>query len=204
MRSDYLSLRVNICGAPSTYKTTVCTALESKLKQDKLNAETSKEYARHYIATYGIPKDLHEQLIIQSNQETRDRAVDETNQIMLSDTPAMASYLFGKRLLDNLMRKQNTKEPTKAEYKFLEELYMKTLKKTYWFDLIVVFPPTGTIVEDGVRHESIKDQLDIYNGIIGFLNLNNVKYYEVGGEVEDRIQSCYELILRTMEMESYN
>jgi nicotinamide riboside kinase len=189
-------LKVNICGAPSSYKTTVCTGLESKLKQARYNAETSKEYARHYISTYGVPVDLHEQLTIYENQNSRDIAVAETNTIMLSDTPAMSSYVFGKRMLDAKLRKGGLKaHPSRADYKFLEELYMKALKKTNWFDMIIVFPPTGDIVQDGVRNETVDDQMEIYKAVVGFLHLNNIRYTEVSGTTEERIERCFNLIM---------
>jgi nicotinamide riboside kinase len=194
-------LKLNICGAPSSYKTTVCTGLESKLKQARYNAETSKEYARHYISTYGVPVDLHEQLTIYENQNSRDIAVAETNTIMLSDTPAMSSYVFGKRMLDaKIAREDRGKHekprlPNRAEYKFLEELYMKALKKTNWFNMIIVFPPTGDIVQDGVRNETVDDQMEIYRAVTGFLHLNNIRYTEVSGSTEERIDTCFALVM---------
>jgi nicotinamide riboside kinase len=186
-------IKINICGAPSSFKTTVCTGLESKLKQARYNAETSKEYARHYISTYGAPKELHEQLIIYDNQDTRDRAVAETNTIMLSDTPAMSGYVYGKRMLDNIT---GPREPSRAEYKFLEELYIKALKKTYWFDLILLFPPSGIVVYDGVRTEDVYDQMSIYDSVLGFLHLNNFKYVEIRGDVEEKIDTCFSIIMK--------
>lgn len=46
--------KVNFCAAPSSGKSTVCSGLESLLKQNNINADTSKEYVRQFIQTYGV------------------------------------------------------------------------------------------------------------------------------------------------------
>lgn len=197
-------LKVNICGAPSSRKSTVCAGLEAKLKQDGIIAETSKEYARHYINTYGVPKELHEQYLITENQNARDNAIAAVAQVLLTDNPAMASYVFGKRML--MAKYAHSNDPyttykylaTPAEYKFLEEMHMKALKKTEWFDLIFVFTPEDPVIQDGTRTETERDKLQIYNAIVGFLHVENIPYIPVSGSVEDKIETCYAYIIHEL------
>src|SRR5690554_3658360 len=194
-------LKINFCAAPSSGKTTVCSALESMLKKEGIIVETSKEYARHYINTYGTPKDLWEQLIIFENQDIRDKSIAKVSQVLLSDTPA-AGYIFGKRMLNNRLKNEGRKEFTKAEYKFLEELHLKNLKKVNWFDLIFVFPPLE-VINDGTRKETNEDAINIYKGIVGFLDSENINYILVEGTVDDKIYICYSIIKDMLDKVDY-
>jgi nicotinamide riboside kinase len=187
-------LKVNICGAPSSRKSTVCAGLEAKLKQDGIITETSKEYVRHYINSYGLPTELFEQFIIHENQTARDEAIASVSQVMLSDNPAMASYIFGKRMLMRDMKARGLTEMSKAHYKFLEEMHTKALKRTLWFDLIIVFPHYDPIVLDGTRTETTEEKREIYDAIVGFLHVEGIPYHWVSGTVDERIEKCYQLI----------
>jgi nicotinamide riboside kinase len=187
--------KVNFCAAPSSGKSTVCSGLESLLKQNNINADTSKEYVRQFIQTYGVPTDLASQFIIHENQESRDKGVASVSEVMLSDNPAVASYVFGKRMLNYKLKREGRREPTKEEYKLLEELHKKTLEKVYWYDLIVVLPPLGTVVRDGTRMENEKECLEIYNAIKGFLDVEGVPYVVVEGSVNRKINTILHMIL---------
>ncbi len=188
-------LKVNFCAAPSSRKSTVCSALESQLKQLQFVADTSKEYARQYINTYGIPKDMYEQLIIMKNQDIRDKAIASVSEIMLSDTPAIASYIFGVRLLQAKMKREGRAKKTLAEYKYLEELHLEGIKKLDWFDLIIVFPPLDSVIQDGTRSETMEDKLIIFEALIGFLNANGTAYEVVSGNTQEKIEICKRIIL---------
>lgn len=188
-------LKVNFCAAPSSRKSTVCAALESLLKQQKINADTSKEYARQFIQQYGVPKDIASQFIIYNNQKARDEGVAAVSEVLLTDTPAMNCYVFGKRSLNERMKREGRTSLTKEEYKILEELHGMALKKLNWFDIIFVFPPTDPVVNDGTRTETMDDKVAIYNAIKGFLDVEGVPYHIIDGSVEYRIDACMGIIL---------
>jgi len=190
-----MGLKVNICGAPSSRKSTVCAGLEAKLKQQRINAETSKEYVRQYIQTYGVPQELATEFIIYHNQMSRDIGVANNTDVMLSDTPAVNAYIFGKRSLMAKMARQERKTPTEEEYKILEELHSMALRKLHWFDLIVLFPPTMDVIDDGVRTETVEDQVAIFNAIKGFLDAEQVPYLVAEGTPDEKIDYCFGAIM---------
>jgi nicotinamide riboside kinase len=164
------------------------------LKQNHVNADTSKEYARQFIQNYGVPMDLASQFIIHENQESRDTGVANFSEVMLSDTPAMATYVFGKRMLNYRMAKEGRKEPTKEEYKLLEELHKKSLSKVYWYDLIVLLPPLP-VVQDGTRTEDAKACEEIFYAIKGFLDVEGVPYVLVDGTANQKINKVLHMIM---------
>lgn len=187
-------LKVNICGAPSSRKSTVCSGLESMLKQHRVNADTSKEYARQYINTYGVPTEMYEQLLITMNQNTRDEALAKVSQVLLSDNPAMSAYVFGKRMLMDILKREGRTEMKPSEYKLLEELHTLSVKKSNWFDLIIVFTPEDKVIRDGTRTEDEAGKLEIYNAIKGFLDVERIPYVLMSGTPDEKIKKCFDLI----------
>lgn len=187
-------IKVNFCAAPSSGKSTVCSGLESRLKQAGINADTSKEYSRQFIQQYGVPRDLASEFIIYDNQFARDKGIAEVSDVILSDAPAMNCYLFGKRSLNARMYMEGRSEPSKEEYKLLEELHKRAVKRLNWYDIIFVFPPLEAI-QDGTRIETNSDVLAIYNATKGFLDVEGNRYVMVEGTVEQKIQQCFDVIL---------
>lgn len=189
-------LKVNFCAAPSSRKTTVCAGLESKLKQNRIEADSSREYARQYINTYGLPRDLNEQLTIFENQDTREHKIAGVSQVLLSDAPCAANYVFSVRMLDNLCKERGESGYSRAQYKFLEEMFLKSLRKCHWFDLIFVFDPPTEVVDDGTRKENLTDAWEIHDALIGFLNSSRIPYiHYTESSVNDRIDACFNVIM---------
>jgi nicotinamide riboside kinase len=140
---------------------------------------------------------MFEQLIIMKNQNIRDKAIASVSHVMLSDTPAVASYIFGVRLLKRAMRDRGYTQKSPAQYKYLEELYLECLKTLDWFDLVIVFPPTDAVVLDGTRTETMDDKLAIYNAIKGFLDCNDIPYVVIEGDTQAKIdQVMMEILAR--------
>lgn len=190
-----MRLKVGIFGAPSSRKSTVASGLESKLKQDKINAEVSKEYARQYIQNYGVPVELASEFVIYRNQTQRDMAVAAHTDVMISDTPAMNCYIFGRRSVLHHMQQQFRSTPTLEEKKLLQELHEMALNRLFWFDIIYLFPPTGEIVQDGVRQEDVEAQLNIFNAIKGFMDVEGTAYQIVDGSPDQKIDFIYHDLL---------
>jgi nicotinamide riboside kinase len=181
----------------------VCSGLESKLKQEKIVTDTSKEYARQYINTYGVPTEYYEQMIIQENQETRDQAIAQVSTVMLCDTPAMSCYVYLKRMVQAKTKSERRQGSlTNGEYKLLEEMHTKALKKVNWYDLIIVFPPTDPVIQDGTRTEKYEDKVAIYQALIGFLHSEAIPYVIVEGTAEEKIQKCYDLVKEALEIKN--
>lgn len=194
-----MCLKVSFCAAPSSRKSTVCAGLETKLKQSRINVDTSREYARQYVQRYGIPKDLNEQITINENQDQRDAAIVAVSDVMLTDTPSMACYVYGVRMLDQIARERHQQDYSPAQYKFLEEMYMKALKKTRSFDLIFVFDPDDEMVQDGTRKETLGDKLEIHYALQGFLDLNCIKHQVISGSVDQKIETCFREIMAIVD-----
>lgn len=192
-------IKVNFCAAPSSRKSTVCSGLESDLKQLRINADTSKEYSRQYIQNYGVPTEFWEEMLIFENQDSRDRGIAGVSEVMLSDAPCVNQYIFAKRAMQNKLNAEGRKDMKPSEYKFLEEMHTKVLKKLNWYDIIVVFPPNDPVVADGTRNETDEEKLAIYNSIIGFLNAENIVYYMIDGEVDSKISQCKDIILTELQ-----
>ncbi len=164
-------IKIAICGAPSTRKSTICAGLEAHLRAKGINAETSKEFAREYIAKYGVPSTLGEALYIQEQQYDRDALIEKHATALLSDTPPMASYLYAVR---------NMKTPdraNRANHAILCELYGRSLVNTFSYDIIIVLP-LRVVVNDGVLTQTDADVLGIHDAIMGFLRLNQIFYHE--------------------------
>jgi nicotinamide riboside kinase len=190
-------LKVAFCAGPSSRKSTICAGLESRLKQNKIEADTSREYARQYISVYGLPRDLHEQLTISVNQDTRDQAIAKTSEVLLTDTPPMACYVYSVRMLETIMKERGQTEYTKSQYKFLEEIFIWSLRKTRWFDLIFVPSSPDPVVQDGVRVETDEDRWEINAALTGFLHLNKIPHILIPHnlEGEEVIEFCYKIVL---------
>lgn len=195
-----MSLRVNFCAAPSSGKSTVCAALEAKLKQEGVIVDTSKEYVRQYINTYGVPTELYEQFIIMDNQKTRDEAIDKVSEVTLTDRPVVNDYIFSNKMLYQKIQLdgRSRRQLTKPEKKFLEETYIKCLERVYWFDIIFVFPPLDYVVDDGTRTETSSDVFEIYNAIKGFLDSEYINYHYVDGTVEEKVDYCFKVIMEEL------
>lgn len=188
-------IKVNFCAAPSSRKSTICSRIESDLKQMRINADTSKEYSRQYYQNYGVPTEFWEEAIIFENQDSRDKGIAAVSEVMLSDAPCVNQYIFAKRAMQAKLKAEGRTEMKPSEYKFLEELHTKVLKKINWYDIIVVLPPNDPVTRDGTRTETDEEKIAIHNAIIGFLNAENIRYFLIDGDMDSKISTIKKLIL---------
>lgn len=193
-----MCVKVNFCAAPSSRKSTVCSGLEAKLKQAKINADTAKEYSRQYIQQYGVPQDLASEFIIYENQFSREKGIANVSEVLLSDAPAVNTYIFARRTLNQRRKKERRTDLTREEYKILEELHGMTLRRLNWFDIIVLFPPDDPLVNDGTRTETQQDKIEIYNATKGFLDVEGIPYVLLKGTVDSRIDAMFKIITDTI------
>ena len=187
--------KVNVIGAPSSGKTTLCTGIEYELKSMHVNVDSSREYARQYINVYGWPETVGEQFILFENQDRRDIAIAEKADILLSDSPGPVHYVFGVQLL-----KSKLKDYTKIDYKFLEELFIKCLQKTMWFDLILVLNPLDFVTKDGTRKEEMADIYRLHDALIGFLNLHQIPYVVLDGTLKEKVEKGLKVIMEKSQL----
>ena len=182
--------KICFIGAPSTGKTVLAKFLTENLKRRGYTAELAKEYARDFILKRGSKMKADDQLAILYGQKEREKTAAQKNpEFVVCDCATFLAYVYSFLYKPSLDQKEEV-----AQY----ETILKRIKKEIeseidCYDYIFFLPPEIPPEKDGVRLYT-KERDEISNQIKKFLIFRNIKYYEIKGSVEKRMERVLKLI----------
>lgn len=189
-------LRVGFVGAPGTGKSTVARALAASFidVEGINNVELIVEYARRYIAKYGVPENIWEQMRILNKQKDWEEHLPDSVDLMITDCPVHLCWPY------TLFLRKNSSE---KEIMQINDLFSELNKLNYpsRYDVIFYLPPKIEPVRDGVRCEENfdpkwKEQFE-RNLSATFVNFPPKHLIKVDAiEQEKRVEFCKNFIIR--------
>lgn len=187
-----MSILVGLCGGPSSGKTCLARSLANYLCLQGKNADYVPEYAREHIAQcdrslFNNPRDLLHQAVILQKQMEREDAVSDTMDFVVSDSPVLIHgvYTYMMTNFDDYNHKT-----------FYLQHYQSLLENRHRYDYLFFLPPGDIRFRaDGLRRQDALRAHDIGKKIKAFLVYHNLKFYEITGSIEERVQKCAEILL---------
>lgn len=141
-------IRVGYAGLPGSGKTSTARALAAhcrRIEQFK-KVELISEYARRYIAKYGVDTLADQYRIMQKQIEWEDAVPAEHTDLLITDSPIHLGFIYALDL----------KEDTRKSVMYTNDIF-KTLNKMNYprrYDIVFYLPPILDPVVDGIRDES--------------------------------------------------
>lgn len=176
-------LKVAIIGGPGTGKTTLIKQLDVHYSLAGYTTDLALEFARTYIVRYGVPNSIFEQFLMYEGQKQRENELKHCD-IIFCDNATILNYVYGLMSCDF----KNPKE-TYALMK-LYEWAMKDLPSYEIFYIPREFP----LEQDGVRYQDDAFARELDEKIKNFLDIMNVPYVVLTGDVETRSNTVKEKI----------
>lgn len=137
---------VGITGVPGAGKTTFSRALSTELRVQGVfrTVEYIDEYARSYIAKYGMINELWEQIRIFNKQLQQERRFHSSCEALISDSPVFLGFMYSTYL---------RREGSQKDAMLLSDLFneMSKLNVQPHYDVILHLPPVLKPTPDGVR-----------------------------------------------------
>jgi nicotinamide riboside kinase len=172
---------VAIVGAPCSGKSTLASQTNSLLKTKGLNSVFIEEYVVEYIAEYGIPDTMEQQMVIFDEQHRKERMFADSRDFVICDSASFLSYIYGRRYFDNPLSNRALAS--------LSHLHKKVLKSLEYWDYIFYIPLLEQHVMDGVRYDDREASEKLDRMIKGFLELERIPYIDLSNvALEDRIK----------------
>lgn len=185
-------IKIAIMGAPSTGKTTLAKELSIHLlyRKGKL-AEYIDEYARQFVAKFGVPT-IYDQYFFFEQQLKKEDRISPKTEFLITDSPCYLSYIYGSKVMDVESGKD------RLYYLALVERLMEHLHR---YDYTFYLPVTdNSVEEDGMRiHVTEDTREDIDRRIRGFFAIYSVAYHTVEGTLDERLGRMVDLLRPALE-----
>jgi nicotinamide riboside kinase len=180
--------KICFVGAPSTGKSTIAKVLAKKLKNDGYTVEIAREYARDFIFENKEVRDANDQLFIAKGQKQREEEAAMKNpDFVVCDCAVFLSYVYAS--LHEPAKRDSTKD---LKYKQVLKEIEKEIGSAFWgYDFVFFLPPEIPIENDGVRLYTDKI-LEISEKIKNLMAEKKIDYFEVGGDVNERLMKIVE------------
>lgn len=172
--------KIAFYGGPASGKSTVCTGVFSKLKQDGFNIELVTEYVKEWTYIERFPKE-YDQFFIFSNQLYREHLAYRGGfDIIATDSPIMLTSFYAQYYDTNF-----SKECVELAKKFEQDIetYNVFLNRKN-----IPFSDTG-------RFQNKKESIEIDKLLKDFLDDNNVNFFEFNS---DDTENMYHLLKRCL------
>jgi deoxyadenosine/deoxycytidine kinase len=140
-------IRVGFIGVPGAGKTTTARAVAGAVRMHTKfsTIELVDEYARRFIAKYGIPS-VYDQMRILNKQLTQEDKFPESTQLLVTDSPIFLGLGYA----------MENREPGNGKHTMIiNDLFkdMNKLNEIPRYDIIFHIPPKVEPVKDGIRPE---------------------------------------------------
>ena len=182
--------KICIVGGPSTGKTTLAKAIAEELAKRNYSAELVGEFVRDFIVNKGQINEPVAQLAIARGQKERETAAYNRNPaFIVCDAASFLCPVYFHFLHGGSSDKDKAGEFNEIE----KELWRETGGEISSYDFVFFLPVEFAPEQDGVRLYT--DQIEnISSRIKEFLKSHNIKYHELRGTVQDRVNRALEII----------
>lgn len=163
-------------GGPGTGKTTLIKQLDVDYSMAGYISSICQDFARTYIIRYGPPENIFEQFLLYEGQKQQEEELSYCD-IIFCDNATILSYVYGLLLCD-------FKNPQQVYA--LMKLYEWAMKDISTYELFYV-PREFPLSWDGVIYQNEETAVRVDQKIKNFLDIMNVPYTIVSGDMETRI-----------------
>lgn len=170
-------------GGPGTGKTTLIKQLDVDYSMAGYASSVCLEFARTYIIRYGPPTSIFEQFLLYEGQKQVEGELSHCD-IIFGDNATVMSYVYGLMLC-------NYQDP--KEVYALMKLYEWAMKDISDYQIFYI-PREFAFHTDGVIYQDEDMAIQVDHKIQDFLDIMNVPYTIVGGDMEARLKIVKEKI----------
>lgn len=167
---------INLIGGPGSGKSTTAAGLFNLMKLQGIKCELVVEYAKE-IVYEGRKTD--DQLYILAQQNKRLRRLEKHVDYVITDSPLLLSIIYASDYPDSL-------------HQLVLDLYNK-------YDNMLVFLERNKPYEKYGRTQTLEEAVDIDNLIRKLLNVQNIPYYSLPGDI-DAPKEVFKLIKYPTEL----
>ncbi|WP_347490683.1 ATP-binding protein [Desulfoscipio sp. XC116] len=175
--------KIAILGGPGTGKTTLCKQLDVEYSLAGYISDVCLEYARTYIARYGIPASIFEQFLLYEGQKRRENELKHCD-IIFCDNATILNYVYGLLSCD-------FKNP--KEMYALMKLFEWAMKDLPGYEVFYI-PREFACEKDGIRYQDDDFAVIVDQKIKNFLDIMNVPYVEITGDLPARVEKMKQII----------
>lgn len=175
--------KIAILGGPGTGKTTLCKQLDVDYSMAGYISDVCLEFARSYISWYGVPTNIFEQFLLYEGQKRREEELRHCD-IIFCDNATILNYVYGLMSCDF----KNTKEMYA-----LMKLYEWAMNDLPGYEIFYT-PREFGMEKDGIRYQDDEFAVVVDNKIKNFLDIMNVPYTVVRGDLPTRVAMVKEKI----------
>jgi len=175
--------KIAILGGPGTGKTTLCKQLDVDYSMAGYISDVCLEFARSYIARFGVPTSIFEQFLLYEGQKRRENELKHCD-IIFCDNATILNYVYGLMSCD-------FKSP--KEVYSLMKLYEWAMKDLPGYEVFYV-PREFACESDGIRYQDEKFAEVVDQKIKNFLDIMNVPYKVITGDLRTRVEKVKEYI----------
>lgn len=175
--------KIAILGGPGTGKTTLCKQLDVEYSLAGYISDVCLEFARTYIARYGVPASIFEQFLLYEGQKRRENELKHCD-IIFCDNATILNYVYG------LM---NCDFKSDKEMYALMKLYEWAMKDLPGYEVFYI-PREFACEKDGIRYQDDDYAMVVDQKIKNFLDIMNVPYVEITGDLPTRVEKMKQLI----------
>ncbi|WP_245779644.1 AAA family ATPase [Desulfoscipio geothermicus] len=175
--------KIAILGGPGTGKTTLCKQLDVDYSLAGYISDVCLEFARSYIARYGIPTNIFEQFLLYEGQKQREYELRYCD-IIFCDNATILNYVYGLMCC-------NFKNP--KEMYSLMKLFEWAMKDLPGYEVFYI-PREFAVEKDGIRYQDDDFAVVVDQKIKNFLDIMNVPYHIITGDLRTRVEKVKEII----------
>ena len=168
--------KIAILGGPGTGKTTLCKQLDVDYSMAGYVSDVCQEFARSYIARYGVPGNIFEQFLLYEGQKRREDELAYCD-IIFCDNATTLNYVYGLMSCDFKNQK---------EVYALMKLYEWAMNDLPGYEVFYV-PREFACEKDGIRYQDEDFAQVVDQKIKNFLDIMNVPYKVITGDIQSRV-----------------